>query len=92
MLSSSQIPHQGAIALGLTADGVAIASGVVYFKPSFDPNLYAFDMFTGAKLAAVSIGGSTIGVSISRGRIFVGLGNLFAFVPGAPGAIVALGH
>src|SRR5205823_12617473 len=53
---------------GLEANGVAVANGVVYFKPSFDPNLYAFDMATGTKLAAVSIGGSNSGPSIAHGR------------------------
>src|SRR5262249_31948367 len=52
---------------GLEFDGVAVANGVVYFKPSQDPNLYAFDMQSGAKLAAVNIGRSNSGVSVSRG-------------------------
>jgi outer membrane protein assembly factor BamB len=76
---------------GLEANGVAVANGVVYFKPSFDPNLYALDTSTGAKLAAVPVGGSNSGVSISRGRLFVGLGNILADGNGAPGGIVALG-
>jgi polyvinyl alcohol dehydrogenase (cytochrome) len=76
---------------GREANGVAVANGVVYFKPSSDPNLYALDTSTGAKLAVVPVGGSNSGVSISRGRLFVGLGNIFADGFGAPGGIVALG-
>ena len=47
---------------GLEANGVAVANDVVYFKPSSDPNLYAFDM-TGTKLAAIAVGGSNSGVA-----------------------------
>jgi polyvinyl alcohol dehydrogenase (cytochrome) len=77
---------------GLEANGVAVANGVVYFKPSSDPNLYAFDP-AGNKLAAVSVGGSNSGVAVSRGRLFLGLGDVFSngFNFNAPGGIVALG-
>ena len=79
-------------ASGLEANGVAVANGVVYFKPSSDPNLYAFDT-TGTKLAAIPVGGSNSGVAISRGRVFLGLGDVFSngFNFNAPGGIVALG-
>ena len=79
-------------ASGLEANGVAVANGVVYFKPSSDPNLYAFDM-TGRKLAAVPVGGSNSGVAVSRGRLFLGMGDVFSngFNFNAPGGIVALG-
>jgi polyvinyl alcohol dehydrogenase (cytochrome) len=76
---------------GFEANGVAVANGVVYFKPSSDPNLYAFDT-SGHMLAAVPIGGSNSGVAISRGRVFLGTGDFFsAFTFNAPGGIVALG-
>jgi len=78
---------------GLEANGVAVANGVVYFKPSSDPNLYALEMATGRTLAAVPVGGSNGGVAISRGRIFLGLGDVFThgFNLNTPGGIVALG-
>jgi len=77
---------------GLEANGVAVANGVVYFKPSSDPNLYAFSL-AGNKLAAVPVGGSNSGVVISRGRVFLGTGDFFsASTFNAPGGIVALGR
>jgi polyvinyl alcohol dehydrogenase (cytochrome) len=77
---------------GLEANGVAVANGVVYFKPSTDPNLYAFDT-AGTKLAAVPVGGSNSGVAVSKGRLFLGLGDVFSngFNFHGPGGIVALG-
>jgi outer membrane protein assembly factor BamB len=74
---------------GVETSGVAIANGVVYFKPTFDPNLYAIRATDGTRLAAVQIGGSNSGVSVSGGQVFVGLGNIYA--GGGPGGIVALG-
>jgi outer membrane protein assembly factor BamB len=77
---------------GLEANGVAVANGVVYFKPSSDPNLYAFDP-AGRKLAAVPVGGSNSGVAVSKGRLFLGLGDVFSngFNFNAPGGIAAVG-
>jgi polyvinyl alcohol dehydrogenase (cytochrome) len=77
---------------GLEANGVAVANGVVYFKPSTDPNLYAFDP-AGSRLAAVPVGGSNSGVAVSKGRVFLGLGDVFSnrFNFNVPGGIVALG-
>jgi len=76
---------------GLEANGVAVANDVVYFKPSSDPNLYAFDL-NGTRLAAVPVGGSNSGVVIARGKVFLGLGDFFGrFTFDAPGAVVALG-
>jgi hypothetical protein len=77
---------------GLEANGVGAANGIVYFKPSSDPNLYAFGM-DGTKLAAFPVGGSNSGVAISNGRVFLGQGDVFSngFSFNAPGGIVALG-
>jgi len=77
---------------GLEANGVAVANGVVYFKPSSNPNLYAFDT-AGNKLATIPVGGSNSGMAISRGRVFLGLGDVFSnnFSFNVPGGIVALG-
>jgi polyvinyl alcohol dehydrogenase (cytochrome) len=78
---------------GLEANGVAIGDGVVFFKPSFDPNLYAFDPATGAKLAAIPVGGSNSGPALAHGRIFLGTGNILAgFNFHIPGEVVAIGR
>jgi outer membrane protein assembly factor BamB len=76
---------------GLALSGIAVANGVVYFKPEADPDLYALDMVTGTKLAAVPVGGSNSGPSVAHGRIFVGLGDAIADGFDAAGGIVALG-
>jgi polyvinyl alcohol dehydrogenase (cytochrome) len=76
---------------GLTANGLAVANGVVFFKPSHDPNLYALDLYRGDQLAAVPVGGSNSGPSIAHGQVFLGLGNILTDGFQAPGAIVALG-
>jgi polyvinyl alcohol dehydrogenase (cytochrome) len=76
---------------GIEANGVAVANGIVFFKSFFDPNLYAFKAGDGTRLAAVPIGSSNSGVSISRGRVFVGLGDIFEVGFGGPGGIVGLG-
>jgi polyvinyl alcohol dehydrogenase (cytochrome) len=72
--------------------GVAVANGVVYFE-SRNGILYALDQVTGQQLAAVSIGASTSGPSVDRGRVFAGTGDpfvqLFTGTPD-PGSIVAL--
>jgi hypothetical protein len=74
------------------ANVVAVTNGVVYSKPSSDPNLYVFDT-SGNELAAIPVGGSNGGVANSRSRVFLGLGhassNCFNF--NAPGTIVGLG-
>jgi polyvinyl alcohol dehydrogenase (cytochrome) len=75
---------------GLEANGVAVANAVVYFKPSSDPNLYAFNL-AGKQLTAISVGGSNSGIAIARGRVFLGLGDAFTVGFSAPGGIVALG-
>jgi polyvinyl alcohol dehydrogenase (cytochrome) len=75
---------------GAEVNGVAVANGVVYFKPSDDLNLYAFDT-AGTRLAAIPVGASNSGVAVSKGRVFLGLGEFFEFGFGGPGAIVALG-
>jgi len=75
--------------------GVAVANGVVYFQ-SMDGSLYALDCRTGALLAKVETGGQVSGPAISRGRIYLGTGDILSSlfdpfrVPG-PGSIVALG-
>lgn len=78
---------------GLMANGVAVGEGVVFFKPSFDPNLYALDPRTGTKLAAIPVGGSNSGPALAHGRIFLGTGNILAgFNFHIPGEVVAIGR
>jgi polyvinyl alcohol dehydrogenase (cytochrome) len=80
---------------GPEANGVAVANGVVYFKPSVDPHLYAFDL-TGTLLAALPVGSSNSGVVVAKGRVFLGLGDVFVhgfpWQFNVPGGIVALGR
>src|SRR5262249_46300192 len=76
--------------------GVAVANGVVYFQSTFDGTLYALDAVTGQLLKQVATGGVTSGPSISRGQIYVGIGDAVTpdhnpTVPLGHGAIVALG-
>jgi polyvinyl alcohol dehydrogenase (cytochrome) len=84
--------------------GVAVANGVVYFS-SVDGSFYAVRAADGALLARVDtafqMGGATVtgvtsGPAISRGRIYVGLGDTLTnlvnpFAVPAGGAILALG-
>jgi polyvinyl alcohol dehydrogenase (cytochrome) len=76
--------------------GVAVANGVVYFQSTFDGTLYALDAVTGALLKQLTTGGVTGGPAISRGQIYLGIGDAATpdrdpTVPLGPGAIVALG-
>jgi polyvinyl alcohol dehydrogenase (cytochrome) len=76
--------------------GVAVANGVVYFQSTFDGTLYALDAVTGKLLKQVTTGGVTSGPAISRGQIYVGIGDAVTpdhdpTVPLGHGAIVALG-
>jgi polyvinyl alcohol dehydrogenase (cytochrome) len=74
--------------------GVAVANNVVYFQ-SIDGNLYALDARTGGRLAQVATGGQPSGPSVSRGHLYLGIGNAFALLADLqhppPGAIIALG-
>jgi polyvinyl alcohol dehydrogenase (cytochrome) len=74
--------------------GVAVANNVVYFQ-SIDGNLYALDARTGAELAQVATGGQSSGPAVSRGHLYLGIGNAFALLADLqhppPGAIIALG-
>jgi polyvinyl alcohol dehydrogenase (cytochrome) len=76
--------------------GVAIANNVVYVQ-SIDGTFYALHAKTGAELLRLDTGGQSGGPAISRGRVYLGTGDVLTtavqnpfFVPG-PGAIVALG-
>jgi polyvinyl alcohol dehydrogenase (cytochrome) len=75
--------------------GVAMANDVVYAQ-SIDGQLYALDALTGEELTRVFTGGQASGPAISRGRIYLGAGDMLSptlfnpFAPAGPGAIVSL--
>jgi polyvinyl alcohol dehydrogenase (cytochrome) len=74
--------------------GVAVANSVVYFTSSFTQKLYGLHAVTGAKLVEVQIGASDSGPSVSRGQVYVGVGDAISVAFGAgpsTGGIVALG-
>jgi polyvinyl alcohol dehydrogenase (cytochrome) len=57
------------------ASGIAVANGVVYFTTVASGKLVALDAATGAVLKEVDLGPVWSGPSVSRGRVYVGLGN-----------------
>ena len=74
--------------------GVAVANHVVYFQ-SLDGFLYALDAGDGTLLARVHTQGQFGGPAISRGRIYLGAGDILSslfnpFLEPGPGSIVAL--
>lgn len=81
------------------ASGVAVANGVVYFTTTVSEKLVALDAGTGAVLRDVDVGPVWSGPAVSRGRVYVGTGNVlfasgdaFSLFPFEPaGAVVSLG-
>ena len=73
--------------------GVALAGGVAYAVSAGEGVLHALDLASGAPLAAISLGPTVSGPSVSRGRVFVGTGNLIitSLPMEAAGTITALG-
>lgn len=75
--------------------GTAVANGVVYVQ-SLDGTFYALDAGNGALLLQANFGGQSSGPSISRGRVYLGGGDVmstvfdFFHVP-IGGAVIALG-
>ncbi|MBW7904970.1 MAG: PQQ-binding-like beta-propeller repeat protein [Phycisphaerae bacterium] len=75
--------------------GTAVANGVVYVQ-SLDGMFYALDASSGAPLLQADFGGQSSGPSISRGRIYLGTGDVmssvfdFFYVP-VGGSVTALG-
>jgi polyvinyl alcohol dehydrogenase (cytochrome) len=74
---------------GGSYSGIAVANGVVYYKPAADTHLYAINAADGTGLAAVSVGQSNSGPSVAHGRVFLGTGNILAGQ--TTGSIVGLG-
>jgi outer membrane protein assembly factor BamB len=58
------------------ASGIAVASGVVYFTTVASGKLVALDAATGAVLKEIDLGPVWSGPSVSRGRVYVGTGNI----------------
>ncbi|HTV23454.1 MAG TPA: PQQ-binding-like beta-propeller repeat protein [Polyangiaceae bacterium] len=73
--------------------GVTVAGGVVYAVSSALGTLYALRASDGRELAQVQLGPTVSGPSVSRGRVYVGTGNLIirSLPTNAVGTITALG-
>jgi glucose dehydrogenase len=65
------------------ASGIALANGVAYFTTTVSNKLVALDASTGKTLKEIALGPVWCGPSVSRGRVYVGTGNLL-FAPGDP--------
>ena len=65
------------------ASGIALANGVAYFTTIVSNRLVALDTESGAVLKEVVIGPVWCGPSVSRGRVYVGSGNIL-FSPQDP--------
>jgi len=66
------------------ASGIALANGVAYFTTTVSNRLVALDTTSGRVLTEISLGPVWCGPSVSRGRVYVGTGNIL-FSPGDPG-------
>jgi polyvinyl alcohol dehydrogenase (cytochrome) len=81
------------------ASGVAVANGVVYFTTTLSKKLVALDAARGGVLKEIEVGPVWSGPAVSRGRVYVGTGNVlfsspgdFSLFPHQPnGAVVSLG-
>lgn len=81
------------------ASGVAVANGVVYFTTTMSKKLIALDAERGACLKEIEVGPVWSGPSVSRGRVYVGTGNIlfasagnFTLFPYQPtGSVICLG-
>ena len=81
------------------ASGVAVANGVVYFTTTVSKKLMVLDAASGATLKEIDLGAVWSGPAVSRGRIYVGTGNILFSSPGERslfphqpnGAVVSLG-
>src|SRR5262249_6750535 len=65
------------------ASGIALANGVAYFTTVVSNKLVALDTATGKGLKEIDLGPVWSGPVVSRGRVYVGTGNLL-FAPGNP--------
>jgi glucose dehydrogenase len=65
------------------ASGIAVANGVLYFTTTVSNKLVSVDAATGKSLKEIDLGPVWCGPVVSRGRVYVGTGNLL-FAPGNP--------
>lgn len=70
------------------ASGIAVANGVVYFTTVVSKKLVALDASTGERLKEIDLGPVWSGPSVSRGRVYVGTGNLL-FTSDGPAAALS---
>jgi outer membrane protein assembly factor BamB len=63
--------------------GIALANGVAYFTTTVSNRLVAIDTSNGKSLKEIELGPVWSGPVVSRGRVYVGTGNLL-FTPGNP--------
>jgi outer membrane protein assembly factor BamB len=81
------------------ASGVAVANGVVYFTTTVSRKLIALDSQSGERLKEIELGAVWSGPAVSRGRVYVGTGNILFSSAGAltlfpyepNGAVISLG-
>jgi glucose dehydrogenase len=81
------------------ASGVAVANGVTYFTTTVSKKLVALDAASGELLKEIDVGPVWSGPSVSRGRVYVGTGNILFAAPGEftlfpyqpTGAVISLG-
>ena len=64
------------------ASGIAVANGVVYFTTLMSSKLVALDAATGEKLSEIQLPPVWSGPAVSRGRVYVGTGNIVLPDPG----------
>jgi outer membrane protein assembly factor BamB len=64
------------------ASGIAVANGVVYFTTLMSSKLVALDASTGKKLCEIQLPPVWSGPAVSRGRVYVGTGNVVLPDPG----------
>lgn len=65
------------------ASGIALANGVAYFTTTVSNKLVALDVARGNVLKEIDLPPVWCGPTVSRGRVYVGTGNLL-FAPGNP--------
>jgi glucose dehydrogenase len=65
------------------ASGIAVANGVLYFTTTVSNQLVCLDAATGKVLKEIDLGPVWSGPIVSRGRVYVGTGNML-FAPGNP--------
>jgi outer membrane protein assembly factor BamB len=73
------------------ASGLALANGVVYFTTLMSSKLIALDAATGKELREIQLPPVWSGPAVSRGRVYVGTGNIVLPDPGLIGPTLSTG-